>query len=285
MFEDLENYLKVSATPEFFETIQKSVELFDRFELQDWQIQYNNLLMTLDDQPIDEDLDKILELTRSILLEMMKNFEIVISDDANVRQINDILEFLALLEDLEETQSYIGILDECDDPTEAFCTLMANIKCDCPDNYYPIIHDVSVEFIARLRSVLSENAHFSDDAVIDLTYEKACIERLKSFMDYLKNNSLLIAKFIRDGAKPGLSFRIYFDQLAGYVNQQNPTVAAAELLAMAIVSKNHEDCRGTIATAIEKHYSDMSIATRLTIAINDLLIGWQNHTNSGLHTS
>jgi hypothetical protein len=283
MLEILEDYMRVSATPEANDDARKACDHLEDFGLPDWDIAVTDVLMTLDHSAIDEDMDQILGLLRQLLINIMANFRIQVSEDITLSQLNDLLDVIRQVEATEDTDTVLQLLGDAADPVEAFCNVVSFFRQDCADNYYPIIHGVQPETIEVIRQLMiKENTFRLPESTVDVDRDRQFINRIKGFEAFCEKESLLVVNMIREGARLGQPFEHYFTALAGYINQQRHQDAALEFVAMALVSAEFEQPRDIIMQWLNKQYADVTVITRIMMAVQTILMQWHSHGNRGV---
>lgn len=283
MLDILEDYMRVSATPEAFDDARKACDHMEDFGLPDWDVAVTDVLMTLDGVAIDEDMDEILGLLRQLLINIIANFRIKVSEDITLPQLNDLLDVIRQIENTEDTDEVLLLLDNANDPVEVFCEVIAHFRQDSADNYYPIIHEVQPETIEVVRQLMiKENSFRSPETTVDVEGDRQFIKRIKSFESFCEKESLLVVNMVREGARLGQPFEHYFTTLAGFINQQRYQDAALEFVAMALVSAEFEKPRDIIVQWLNKQYADVSVITRIMMAVETTLLSWNNHLKAGV---
>lgn len=282
MLEILEDFLKVSATPEFYNAVEKATDLFEEFELTEWDTAYTDLLMTLDNEDISEDMDKIGMLTLELQNNILRNFQISLNEDATISKTNMVLESLRMIERAENPKELLCIISDNEDPKDAFCDILAVLWGDCSDNYQPLVSQVSHELMARMKTVLKQESSFQEPTPLPVEEDRQYAKRIKSFMHACECDGLLVANHIRNGARFGLPFTHYFGLFSNYLNPTRHAEMAREVLAMALCSSEWEKPRETVAEALNKQYTSAEVVTRVMMALDSWLVTWHNYENSGV---
>ena len=282
MLDILEDFLRVSATPEFYSAVQKATALFEDFELTEWDTAYTDLLMTLDNEDLGDDIDKIRMLTLELQNNILRNVQIALSEDATVSQMNLVLESLRMIERAENAKELLCVVQDNEDPKDAFCEILAVLWGDCGDNYQPLVHQVSGEFINRMSTVLRQESSFQEPTPLPVEEDRKYAQRIKSFMHACECEGLLVVNHIRSGARFGLPFAHYFKLFREYLNPSRHTEVAREVLAMALCSSEWEKPREAVVEQLNKHYTDAEVVTRVMMALDDWLVTWHNYENAGV---
>ena len=117
MLSILQDHLSLTQPPAMLELYERANELFDKFDLEDYQLRYEDLLVSADgavDGVSTASNDAIYNLTMQFLKQIMAEHQIQLSDEASMLHYVTVLEFVRQIEQTELVQDCLDALS-CDD--------------------------------------------------------------------------------------------------------------------------------------------------------------------------
>lgn len=275
MLDILRDYLVEATSPENVDAIEAACEAFDRIGLQDYTPGYEQLLMINDESDEGDTLGGIIDLTKQLADQILKQHSITVSDDCTLQTRT---EFVQALYDLQQASDHVpDILKICAqklDPEEVFAELVALVGTHEAEAYLIDLTYVSQSLINRVAEIARsmEFAGVEEDES-ERTFREERIVKFNRFMHFILDPELAISKLAHMGVDAGFPFVVYANLIGREFEELTPEVAAQNLLGMAFYSGDgFGSPTTTIKANIENLVSDVDAITKIDIAMTDLLV-------------
>lgn len=277
MLNTLKVHLSTAASPELQAAVEEACDWFDHFELPGWQLLYEELLFTLDNNELNDNVAAIAELTLDLQHILLNNFQIQVTAEASISRLNKIIRCLRDLESTEMADDVLAICSEQGDCVEVFSAILSLMTAEPAETYYECLTSVGQALIQRISETIQKLSLVENhDDVIDVTGDRKRVDRLKKFMVNAGVETTKVLSLILNGVKLGLSFEDYYIEIVDGASPQHPEQTAIELYAASICSSDAcEKPRDVVLKALNRTYSSLDIITPLLIAFD--AVSLKNH--------
>lgn len=274
MLDILRDHLSQAATPELLAVIEAAHDVFERIGLEDYEQGFEELLMTGEDE-VASDVDPVMAisaLTDEILRKILREHGVMASEEANTVFLTTLVTAILDLQDWEDLDTIERICTLDGPPEEIFGELVALVSQENVDEVMTMLVTVDQFLITRMKELTVRPDPVSDYA--ERTEQaRGYILKLQALFRLVGTNKLKTARLLTEGFTVGLPFMVYADVLGREFETLTVDKAAAELLAMALISSDgSENPRSVITQNIEHLISNIDQVTRVDVAIGDLLL-------------
>lgn len=283
MSELLIESLKESETPEFLSMIKESIDLFDLYELADYKLEYDELVMTHDVDEVLTYSQRVYNLTTKFQEIILDQHLILVNDDADISIVNTILRGLYLIESTEYVEEILSICEHEKDPTVAFCNILNIVTSTDVETFLLNIQNVEISMINKIIEVLSSRLNESIELVdIDLVRRKIDI-----YKDFVNANSLesepLINKFIKENRIYLGQFETTFDTLVDELRNLKPNQAAFEVVCIALLSTDLPALfKDVVKSKGQYLYENLDKVTEYCVSVDQKILEFDKIKNSGI---
>lgn len=272
MFELLRNFLIDNVTPELRDSITTALVQFDELNIEDYQLEYESILLCDNDLDINEVPTKILSLTIQYQQEILRAHGITLNDVTSIRNNNIIIDALLDLPDYSDKELILRTV-ELDLNSNEVCAELLSLVCNLSvDELLILIEDVDTSFIGKVKSIFEEDpVEYTEE---ELLIREKCITTYKRYMGYVQA-PLQLTKFISNGIGIGHPFAVYANLYGSDLEAFTVEIASMELLGIALISSDgYLNPISAIKANLNNYISDMDKLTKIDIKIGQLLIGF-----------
>jgi hypothetical protein len=271
MLDILRDYISQNATPEMLATLEVAFLTFERIGLEDYERQYEEILMIADDDELNAGVDTmsaVVTLTKELQRKILREHGIFLMPEVTVEFLDQTISTLLDVQEREVTDELTSVLAMEGRPEELFAELMALFTPLVADEILLHLFSVEAFAITRLRDMLE--AKQTQD-VVDEALVAHNVEMLTKFAKVAK--SLETLKFYKSGMPPGVPFVNYINWLGHELEQMPVDKVALELLGMALASSDGVDNpRGVIKEHIDRYISNLDSITKIDVVVTDTLL-------------
>lgn len=284
----LQDHLILTQAPEMLTIYERAHNLFDKFDLEDYQLSYEDLLISADgavDGVSTASNDAIYSLTMTHLRQITTEHQITLSYEASMLHYVLVLEFVRQIEFTEYIQECLDILS-CDDldNLDKFSQCMLQV-CDVAEEdsmtFMESIPDCVIktmrEYFAR-RVELEIQTDQLDPAAREVYRE------MDKYARVIKGHEMRSYKYLfeEEGAI-GLPFEHHYQQNEAYLLSLPVNAVVYECIGFALISENGLiNPQQTIMDCIGKTIGDLEQLMTIQYEISKVLIEYRNEVASGI---
>lgn len=272
----LATYLNEAATPEMRDAIVAAHSSLERMSLPNYEEGFDELLMI--DEETDEGgtLESIVNLTKSLQHDILKQHAVVLNQDATLDMLTLFINGILDITNYEDMKAVFDTATLDGLPEEVFAELMALVTGKTVDELMFEMISVDRSLLNRIKEMATpQEMPELDDA--DLVEKQKRIDIFVRFVGLAGTKELDVVKMITtDGASIGMPFAVYAGVLGRNLEAMSPTKAARELLGMALISSDGlQNPRSIIQENIDHYISNIDNITKIDVEIDNLLLGLQ----------
>lgn len=293
MLDILHSALNATNSPEFVEMIREAHASLDLFINDDYQGDFVQLLMLDDAVDQGETPNNVYETTRNYQLQVLKQLGIDADPETRVENLTRLLNGI---HDVERNDDPAKILERAAlelHPPELLAEILAVCTATPPEEWLVDLHDVSQMTIKKIVELASQANTIKQGAVDQEDHRGPYVKAFKDFKASLRfkdgkmapttNVMILMDRYFNEGMDVGYPFVVYMNLTGETVATLEDVECAANLICCALVSTDgHETPRAVIETHLEHYIVDLDKITRVSIAVNDLLLRYQTYLTTGV---
>lgn len=284
----LQDHLSQTQPPEMMTLYERAIEMFDKFDLEDYQLGYEDLLMSSDGAGDGVSIlssDSIHRLTMQFLLQITTEHQITLSDDATMLHYILVLEFVRQIEFTEFIQECYDALS-CDDMDnlDKFSRCMLLVT-DVPEEdsmvFLKMIPDC---VISTARGYFGRRVELEiDTEKLDLTTRDVYRE-MDKFARVIKGQEMISYKYLFDeDGVVGLPFSHHYRQHEQYLLALPLQAMIYECIGFALLSEGGlTNPQQIILESVGAAITDLERLSRIQYEISKTLIEYRNEVSSGI---
>lgn len=272
MIDILNDYLNGAASAEIKELIEDAHNTFDRIGLPNYEDGFVEILMLEDTVDIQDTLFNIINLTKTLQKQILKEHEIELVDEASITIYTLFINGLLDIQEYADKATMYKAISIDGNSKELLAEALSLVTHKNADELLSEIESVGDSLIGLIKDNLEEpdDINNSNDYLLKQDY----ITNFRVFCIYINRDDLDIIRLISDGLDVGFPFTVYANMISDTLESKNIDIVAAELVGIAIISSDgHENPISIIKSHIEQYISDIDRITRILISVNELLLG------------
>lgn len=234
MLAELKIFVDDTFTPEIVTTIERAFTTFEVLSVEDFELPY--LAIVMEEQTSDglSPQDRFYKQLQQDCNFVLMQFEIKLSDTAQLHDTVELLEALALVENYENKQELIDAIEASDDTIDALAQVINILSSVKISTVYSIVDEVSPNLINVIKN-LGKNKE--EDLVFEP--DQALIKNIKSFKNYLADNGAIGLDLVRSGQPIGADFSYYLKLMnSEFFKNKNYLLLAKDILSLLFISGN-----------------------------------------------
>ncbi len=234
MLPEIGIYIKDTYTEEKADIFVECFKVFDKYEIEDNDLQFVELLMESDyKDPYQAQLEFEL-LVKNNLMNICYAQGVELNDSAELNLICEIANSIYLIQNYEDSTAVLDTIGIDFTNEETFCELLQLVSVVSVDRLITQIDKVHEGIFVKLRELHSKVITEQIDQ--ELTNE--IINRLKIIKTYLNSDEYIGFKLIKRSASLGLLFEHYFLYLKMKIENLDAESAAKELFVLFTMSRD-----------------------------------------------
>ena len=229
-------YANTIFTPVLADEIKISFDLFELFNLPDYEIDFITLFSTAESYAPDTLQDAFLDILNEKIDFILKAHTLVLSDDATIIQKNIILSGLNLLQDLDSYAYILPILESCLDPIEKLAEVLSQLTTLTATDIITITTAIDDTFIVKLKELIYKKEISINDKVTLSDKQLLIIDKLKAFKSFMDSVPSLGVHMVQDGILVGLPLSVYMRYLDDTLVNKTPTELALHIFSLLLIT-------------------------------------------------
>lgn len=273
MFETLAAYLDVTATPEQRAVCLDACRTLAEAGLTDHEFLIDQELAVAESYDGDFLIHLQDELLKPILVNVLREFGVRLSEEATLAQFTDVLKALHALDNYEDRQSVLGYCESNDGAEAALADILELLGAYHSTEYLTVLDYVSPSTLERIAEICSrtdvEILAANMEALAPLQIRVTKYLRLPE-MQELKDS--VFRQALTDGLRLGLSMDLLIAPYRAQLDALPPPQLLLELVGFALASGNDDAFIRTVLTKeFDHHPLTPDQILKLDVAIKDLL--------------
>lgn len=263
--------------------IRNSFEIFDNYEIDDYDTPFMELISIFDDQDRQKTIDEFEELVKISLLSIIKEQGVELVEEAELEVIVEIASGLFDIQYYEDKESIIRTIEVDEETNVKLANLLVFVSILSFDRIFMALQEVN----ENIFNLLLQTCTYSDSEE-SIPQEisqstKEVINRLKSYKEFTKLNDLTIFKIISKGFSVKLSFDFYYRYLRNvdFTNKDVRTIALEYFGAILASSEGYNNPLNHFRKISNKLFDDINLITKLDIEFVKIVQEFDKHISIG----
>jgi len=283
MLSILKETLDSISSPEFSFLIEETHDIFDKFELPDYTLEFDELLATRDNADPSSISTEIYQLSKTFQEQILKQHLIYPNSENTLDQNNQLLNCILLLEKTEYIEEVQAVCEYEEDPIEALIEIVSIVVGIPSVEAATYLESVEKSTINKIKEIMNTRASIElIEDTPEITIAKR-VDRFKLFADVQNNDKPIVQKLIEQGVPQSVDFSFYCNAIQKESSDMNPSQIARELICAAFISNDvPANPRTEIAKVLDKTYNDINITTPISIQVEKQLLDFEIKNRSGV---
>lgn len=271
MLDMLDTYLTQMVTPELHASIERTIAIFDRVGLEDYERHYQEVLMVSDNVDVADTTNTILNITFQLQDQILTEHGVTLTESADLDTRTLVIDGLLAIQNYETMSDIEAAATISSDPVEALCEVLSLVTGRTPDELMVEFHYVSAGLISKIVEMASTNeAADVDDE--DQAAMRLIVSRAMGFYSYLEAGESLFLQMVRNEIPMGMPFETYLGILGRDIEQLKAEDIALNMMMTALISIDwHQNPISAITKYLETIVADPNLCTSVSIAARNLM--------------
>ena len=283
MNEIIEELLKTYCNDEFRRVFIDVQSIAENFELEGLEDALTSIAMDSESYELSDIPVVIHNKTYEYMNYLLRNHEIVASEDATLQQLTLVLNAVWRMQDWIDHESILRITEADGSAEEKFADLVALVEVAESVSVLNTISSVSDSFIEVLQKLYNDEdeeqimSQINDDYVAQLRMLKQFYETVKNF----DTRAIFAFQLIAHGMQLGGSFSFYYNLIKKKLESDDKDILSSQYLALLYLGT---DSYLNIVTYWREHndqfIDDPTLLTKTDISLNNLnneFISWKSN--------
>lgn len=284
----LEDHLSLAVPAEMLSLYYRANELFDKYDLEDYQLGYEDLLVSADgaaDSANTASNDAIYALTMTYLKQITTEHQITLNAEATMLQYIQVLEFIKQIEFTELIQECLDTL-ECEDMDnlDKFGRCMLLVSSIEEEDSMLFLEEIPDCVISTMREYFARRVELETETdQLDPAIREVYRE-MDKYARVIKGQAMRSYRYLfEDEGAIGLPFEHHYKQNEAYLHALPMDAMVYECIGFALISENGlANPQQTIMDCVGTSLTDLERITRFQYEISKTLIEYRNEVASGV---
>lgn len=284
----LQDHLSLTQPPEMMALYERATILFDKYDLEDYQLGYEDLLVSADgavDGQSTASSEAIHRLTMTYLKQITTEHQITLSSEATMLHYIQVLEFIREIELTELVQECLDALS-CDDldNLDKFGRCMYIVSTIMEEDSMLFLDNIPDCVISTMRAYFARRVELEVQTEQLDPSTRDVYREMDKYARVIKGQDMRSYKFLfeEEGAV-GLPFEHHYRMNETYLLGLPLEAMVYEAVGFALISEGGlTNPQQVIMDCLGKTVSDLERITRIQYAISKTLIDYRNEVASGI---
>jgi hypothetical protein len=284
----LQDHLSMTVPPEHMSLYERANDLFEKFDLENYQLGYEDLLISADgavDGVSTASNAAIHNLTMGFLLQITTEHQITLNSEATMLNYIQVLEFVRQIEFTELIQECLDAL-QCDDfdNLDKFGRCMLLVSSIEEEDSMLFMESIPDCVIAAMRVYFARRVELEVETDRLDPAVRSVYREMDKYARIIKGQDMLSYKYLFEiEGVIGLPFEYHYKQNEVYLQSLPMQAMVYECIGFALISENGlTNPQQTIMDCVGVSITDLERTTRLQYEISKTLIEYRNEVASGI---
>lgn len=234
----LELYVQDTFVPDMAAEIQRTTELLEHYQMEGFEDELKDIVYRSEDRTKDDTQDAFLSKLQDQVRFVLKSQMFTVSDEAKLFECNEILEALALFQDLEDYTLDINLLESDLEDSEKVYAILSKYCTLTDSKLFELIEEMDDDIIDAMKNLAYQKA---DDGKEDVGYsenELQIIHNFRRFMQFVKDRPTCGSNLLSCGAMVGLPLEHYINNLGEDLETREVGDIALNVLSIIMLSED-----------------------------------------------
>lgn len=275
MLDILRDYMVEAADPVNFDAVRDAHSQFERIGLENYEQDFETLLMTNENVDAGETVIYINQLTTEFQAKILEEHGVRLNDPPSMPVATTIIRGLLDLQNFEGKTDVIRAAQSAPQAEEALCEVLALVTDKSAEELLVEIEFVSGALIQRIiEQAEAEQPHENDDE--ETIFRRQRVNEFRRFCEFVGTNDFEAYKILQRGVDVGFPFTVYARLIDRDFERFPVETAAINLVALCLISSDmHDTIQAGVADHIDEFIANPDTVTKVTIAVTDLLVRFQ----------
>lgn len=266
MREEIQLYINDTFTPELNELFNNCFEVFELFDLPEYDNQYIDFLMDVDNSDRGVKSSQFILLVKENLLSVIHEHAVQVNAEASLEAICEIAKCLSDIQNYEDIYGINRILETDLDYVEKLASLFNLVSSFSVDYFVTNIDYVDSAIFIKLSELYPE-VEENNKNVTEEVYNEL-LTNIKQFITIFDcNNSILINK-LKQGLSLGLPFTFYCDLIKSKIETIDLNSAAIETaIALQLAVDTYKSPISSYAAHSGDLFDSIETVTKINVAL------------------
>lgn len=253
------------------ETLGEALELFEAFNLPNYQDVYIGLLMDESRFEPQQLADNFKLNIHNDLVMLIGAHGISVNSQATIEDMTQVLSGLQVLENYEDAAAIIQCLDSIGANEDIAADLFALVTPKHNTHFMNIFAEVKSALLGRLREMYNAGALLSKTDGDHQDIEEN-VKRLRKLNEYDVFKTRYGFELVQAGVPLGMEFTVYADMARAHLDSVDDKVVALELIVLLAMSEDGVKLpQQTFQKWSQAYYDDQMRITNMDMAVSKLL--------------
>lgn len=288
MLSILQDHLSLTQPPAMFGLYERANDLFEKFDLEDYQLRYEDLLVSADgavDGVSTASSEAIYNLTMQFLQQITDEHQIVLNAEATMQHYITVLEFVRQIEQTELVQECLDALS-CDDldNLDKFIRCM-NVVTGIEEEDAMLFLEAPPDCVIKtMRDYFARRVELEVETEQLDQSTREVYREMDKFARVIKGQDMRSYKYLFDEeGVVGLPFEHHFRLNERYLMELPLQAMVYECVGFALLSEGGlTNPQQVIMECVGKGITDLERATKIQFEISKTLIDYRNEVASGI---
>lgn len=284
----LQDHLSLTVPPPMMELFERANDLFEKYDLEDYQLGYEDLLVSSDgagDGMSTCTTDSLYNLTMQYLRQITTEHQITLNPEAGMLQYILVLEFIRQIEYTELVEDCLDALS-CEDldDLDKFTRCMEIVSSIPEEESMLFMEPVPECVIATMREYFKRRVELEVDTDPLDPNTKAVYREMDKYARIIKGQEMRSYKYLFDEEGTiGLPFKHHYRQNEQYLLALPVQALVYECIGFALLSEGGmENPQQIIMECLGQAITDLEQTTKIQFEISRTLIEYRNEVASGV---
>ncbi len=284
----LQDHLSLTETPEMINLYERAIDLFEKYDLEDYEMGYDDILMSADgavDGISISGNDALHGLTVRYADLILTEHQIVLSNEATLLHRILVLEFIRQIE-------YTELVSECFETLSSEDWDNLDKFGKCMEIVSGVVEEDSMLFLEQVPDcvIKTMQEYFGRRVELEVATEtldqsvKDVFREMDKYVRIIKGQEMRSAKYLFDEEGcVGLPFEHHFNQNKDYLLKLPLQAMIYECIGFALLSEDGlANPEKIILASVGAYIGDLDRLTVIQYEISKILIDYRNEVSSGV---
>lgn len=278
MDQGIELFIKDSFIEDKADTLRESLEVFEKCNLEDYEIQFNSILMQESSVDTIELLNDFEQLVISNLKYILGTYAVKVIDDTPISMMNQICTGLADTEFYLDGVEILRVIEADLDTEEKLALILQSVTGIDDQLILAHLFSVSDSLISRIEEVFIKNSFEPQEEIEQRSKEHMVLKEVANVVRFLGADNLIGLNLIKAGVRVNAQFLQYLKYFEKHLDDMKIPELAKELFVLLTMSS---DGNKNVLITYSKHsnvlFHELDKVSKIYSELNNLIASFDRY--------
>jgi hypothetical protein len=234
----IEGYVKDNFHPDMATEIFRTMEIFDNFDLRDYELALKDIVIGADESIPEETHDRFINQLQIKQNYILQQHSVIVNDDIKIGEANELLDAFLLIQDLADYVPVLVVLESDMEDIEKFIEIMSQLSMLTTEDIFPLIQSFSPSLLENMKKYAYQKELNNNEMQPYSEEERRILDNFKLFRLFVKNRHAAGIQLLTSGILIGQTLADYLPYVGNELKKEDKVQVSLDIISLLLLTKD-----------------------------------------------